>query len=170
MKPNVWASLAFSVLVGVVMCVYLVKTSGAVDLWVIALLGLIAAPWFWMAIEKVAFPGGSIVFRELKEKQEHQQGEIRALQFLVANFLTSRQYDFLSKFAEEGPVHISDDDDNARRFETLGQLRTLGFITAKGDWNEFATINWDGNLKDLFGITELGREYLELRANTNSPA
>jgi Ca2+/Na+ antiporter len=171
MKPNVWVSASFSLLALVLMAMHLVQNSLKVEALDGGLLLLAFIPWGWTIFKSVKVTGiAEFEYRELKQTVDRQDNEIRALRFVVANFLTGRQFESLSKFSEEGPVHISDDDDNARRFQVIGELRALGFLAPKGDWNELATIGWDGDLSALFAITDLGREYLEVRASANSSA
>jgi hypothetical protein len=136
---------------------------GRVDGWTLALLGLAALPWFWPFIEKVGFPGGSITFRELKETQEQQGHEIRAIRFVLAHLLSEAERMHLENLASRAPFPLSADTpgpfyDEMRRLRDLGLIRPLserGITVMRRD---------GGDVNEYFEITESGREYLALSA------
>jgi hypothetical protein len=165
-KPPVWASIAFSVIALALMGLQLYNTHCQIGGWVVVLFLLSGAPWLSMLVESVKFPGGEAKFREVKEEQKRQGNDIKALQFLVANFLVPDDYRVLQRFAGESAVQI--DNSNAPGlFTTVNRLKDLRFLAPTSLWAEAASkvtaTEWHGDFKALFTVTDLGREYLRLR-------
>ena len=140
---------------------------GHVDGWVIGLLAIAFLPWLWQIIESVGFPGGSIKFRELQEKQERQHDEIQALQFLVAHFLTGAEQLHLGNLASGKPFELRSGMPNAF-YDEMRRLRSLGFIAQKGEMGVRALAMGSGDVKDFFEIAEPGRQYLKLLDETQA--
>ena len=68
---------------------HVVDPAARIDGWAVTLLVVGFLPWLRTIFESIDFPGGgSVRYQKLEAKQEQQDDEIKALQFLVANFLT----------------------------------------------------------------------------------
>jgi hypothetical protein len=116
-------------------------------------------------VKSIKIAGIEVEFRELKDAVERQDGEIRALQFVVAHFLPDAELRVLSRFAEAETYTLASDDHEF--FNATGPLRGLGFIEPiPENWTE--DFNTDKDLKTLFRLTDRGREYLELRMKSES--
>ena len=71
---------------------HVVDRAAHIDGWAITLLVVGFLPWLRTVFESIEFPGGgSVKYQKLEAKQEQQDDEIKALQFLVANFLDWRR-------------------------------------------------------------------------------
>ncbi len=104
-------------------------------------------------------------FRELQEKQEHLQDEIRALQFLVAHFLTDDERTHLRKIADREPFQVKEDEPNSF-FDEMRRLRSLGFLT-QHTGRGITTMRMErGDVRDYFDLSETARQYLDLLDNT----
>jgi hypothetical protein len=148
------------------MVLHLFRNQFHVDVWVVVLLGLAAFPWYAPSIESVAFPGGSVKFRELKERVDRQGEDIKALTFLMANFLTEEQHHQLRRFAEVGPIEVHNAN-SPGQFMLMDELQRFDFVRRLVGHDELYQIrgndHWRGDLKALYAITNRGREYLRLR-------
>lgn len=124
-------------------------------------------PWLRTIFERIEFPGGgSVKYQALEAKQQQQDHEIKALQFLVANFLTGDEAEYLQVFASPEPLTLGSDDDSTRAFQAVERLKQLGLVRGKTNLSPAALVGSDGSdMKVLFEITELGDQYLDLRAN-----
>jgi len=149
---------------------HVVDPAARIDGWAITLLVVGFLPWLRTVFESIDFPGGgSVRYQKLEAKQEQQDDEIKALQFLVANFLTGDEARYLRIFASPGPFRFGTDDDSVRVFQAVERLRQLGLVRGKTNLNPAALVNTDGtDLKVLFEITELGHQHLALRDNASS--
>jgi hypothetical protein len=104
-------------------------------------------------------------FRELQEKQEHLQDEIRALQFLVAHFLTDDERTHLRKIADREPFQVKEDEPNSF-FDEMRRLRSLGFLT-QHTGRGITTMRMErGDVRDYFDLSETARQYLDLLDKT----
>lgn len=145
----------------------LVNNGAQVDAWVVGLFLVAATPWLSMLVQSVKVPGIDVQFREVKEEQKRQGDDIKALQFLVANFVVPHDYQVLQNFADEKGVVQVDDTNAPRLFTTVNRLKELRFLAPTALWAEAASkvtaTEWKGDMKALFTVSELGREYLRLR-------
>ena len=162
MSPRV-PSIVFSATAGGLL-VFALIDRGHVDGWVLALLGLAALPWFWPFIETIAFPGGSITFRELKAKQEQQSEEILALQFVVGHLLSDGERMHLENLVEGAPFPLSAGTP-APFFDEMRRLRDLGLIRQRSSRGIAVMQRDGGDVNDYFEISKSGREYLTLSAS-----
>ncbi|MGA2253153.1 MAG: hypothetical protein ABSG53_00700 [Thermoguttaceae bacterium] len=126
-------------------------------------LGLLIAvilPWIAAFIDAAELPGGwKFTFRELKDEQVRQKGQIDGLRFLVSHFVTKDELVHLRKLAanDEFRYHKAD-----RFVAELRRLRDMGLI-CRNTSTGIADLPESGSLKDYVSITELGRDYLRLR-------
>jgi len=104
-------------------------------------------------------------FRELQEKQEHLQDEIRALQFLVAHFLTDYERTHLRKIADRAPFPVTEATPNSF-FDEMRRLRSLGFLTQHTGRGIAAMNRERGDVRDYFDLSETARQYLDLLDKT----
>ncbi|MEB3020386.1 hypothetical protein [[Mycobacterium] crassicus] len=150
---------------------HIIDRTAHIDGWAITLLVVGFSPWLRTIFESIEFPGGgSLKYQKLEARQEQQGDEIKALQFLVANFLTGDEAKYLLTFASPDPVRFGGDYDSAKAFEAVTRLKQIGFVRGKTDLSPAALVGADQtDLKTLFEITELGHQYLKLRDST-SPA
>jgi hypothetical protein len=148
---------------------HMLDPAARIDGWTVTLLVVGFLPWLRTIFESIDFPGGgSVRYQKLEAKQERQNDEIKALQFLVANFLTGDEAKYLSIFASPGPVRFGGDNDSIRAFQAVERLKQIGLVRGKTNLNPAALVNSDQtDLKVLFEITELGHQYLSLRDNTS---
>lgn len=167
MKPPMWASAAFSIGALALMALQLFNNGAQIDVWVVGLFLVAAVPWLSILVQSVKVPGIDVQFREVKAEQVRQGDDIKALQFLVANFVDARDYECLLQFADESGVVLADDSNAERVFRSVERLKQLRFLTPTGIWAEAGASEtppeWHGDMKALFGVSELGREYLRLR-------
>jgi hypothetical protein len=166
-KPPVWASIAFSLIALALMGLQLFNNGAKVDAWVVGLFLVAAVPWLSMLVESVKVPGIEAKFREVKADQKRQRDDIKALQFLVANFVVPDDYRVLKNFADESGVVQVDNTNAPGLFVTVNRLKELHFLAPTSLWAEAASevtaTQWHGDMKALFTVSELGREYLRLR-------
>jgi hypothetical protein len=155
MKPNVVVSMALSVVALALLTLQLVATGGHVDGWVVGLLAIAFLPWLWPVVESIAFPGGSIKFRELKEKQKVQEHDIRALQFVTAHLLTESEKSYLRRIANGETIKASL---GVLIPDEVMRLRSLGFVTSPP---------YELEVND---ISDIGRQYLELADRADQQA
>jgi hypothetical protein len=148
---------------------HIVDRAAHIDGWAITLLVVGFLPWLRTVFESIEFPGGgSVKYRKLEAKQEQQDDEIKALQFLVANFLTGDEAEYLRVFASSEPVRFGGDYDSVKAFQAVERLKQIGLVRGKTNLNPAALVNADQtDLKTLFEITELGHQYLKLRDITS---
>ena len=147
--------------VAIGLMIFQLADRGHVDGWTVALLAFAALPWFWEVIESVAFPGGSIRFRKLVDRQQRQAEEIRALQFLMTHLLTGAEREHLEKLAARARFPVWDDVPEPF-FDEMHHLRALEFIRGLPDKGIGSMRNERGDVRNHFEITEVGREYLRL--------
>lgn len=162
-------SVLLSVVGAAFLLAHLIAPGRRVDGWTFAFLFLVFLPWLGPIFESIGFPGASIKFRELTAKQEQQDDEIKALQFLVANFLTRDETKYLRIFASPDPLELGPaSDETARMFSAIERFKQLGFVHPKKNLDAAAlTESQTTDLKTMFEITETGREYLKLRDSTS---
>lgn len=136
-----------------------------IDGWAVTLLVVGFLPWLRTIFESIDFPGGgSVRYQKLEAQQERQDDEIKALQFLVANFLTGDEAKYLRIFASPEPVRFGGDNDSLRAFQAVERLKQIGLVRGRTNLNPAALVNSDQtDLKTLFEITDLGHQYLKLR-------
>jgi hypothetical protein len=166
-KPPVWACVTFSFIALALMGLQLVNNGVQVDAWVVGLFLVAAVPWLSVLVQSVKVPGIDVQFREVKAEQARQGDDIKALQFLVANFVDADDYKWLLQFADENGVVHADDNNAERVFRSVTRLKQLRFLTPTAVRAEAAESEtppeWHGYMKALFAVSELGREYLRLR-------
>jgi len=126
----------------------------------VALLAIATLPWFWEAIESIAFPGGSIRFRHLVEAQKHQAEEIQALQFLIKHLLTTHERAHLDTLAVRAEFPVG----NAPEvfFNEMHHLRALEFVRGLPNKGVSSMRTEGGDVRNHFEITDVGAEYLRL--------
>lgn len=141
-----------------------------IDKWVIIVFAIGALPWFWRTLESITFPGGGI--KLLRERQDRQEIEIRQLKFLVANFIPAEQRRVLRKFANDGPFEFGAESNRSYVLKAMGELQNGGLLErvrnppASGQ-PDLSFDGGHGDLKILFRISPLGREYLEILKDHN---
>jgi hypothetical protein len=170
-KSYVIPSVVLSLGALALLALHLIFPAARVDAWTVTLFVVAFLPWLRTVFERIDFPGGgSVEYRKLEAKQELQGEEIKALQFLVANFLTGDQIKYLRIFASPEPVAFGGDhNDSLRIFQAVEQLKQLGFVRAKTDLNPAALVGSNTrDMKVLFEITQTGLEYLNLLDSTGT--
>lgn len=166
-KSYVIPSVVLSLACVVLLVWHFIDPTRQIDAWTVTLLIVGFLPWLRPVFESIAFPGGAALkYRQLEAKQDRQEDEIRALNFLVANFLTSDQKRVLRKFAEEGPYEWAEETRPAESLAAIGGLHGPGLLernpsltpeTAPSLYSDGGT----GDVKIVFRITDLGREFLK---------
>ena len=139
------------------------------DTIALGLLGIGALPWLASFLRSAELPGGwKVQFQEIKAEQARQARELDAIKFLMANFLTASEQDHLQKIAAAPtPFMVKADKSSTFFAGELRKLRALGFIKQLGDDGVRSLLREDGqarNVCDCFGVTERGREFLQLRS------
>jgi hypothetical protein len=146
----------------------------------VGLLVVAVLPWLSQLLISARLPGGwELVFREIQETQAkqgdqlfHQQEQIRALRTAVRGIVTTYELDKLVGLNREGPFLCNYSDD---MYEELKHLRALnlvrhhegtGLAKMRGDYKN-KNVTFD--LKHFFFITEEGRDYLQIRSETEKP-
>jgi hypothetical protein len=143
---------------------HLIAPGRQVDAWTVTLLIVGFLPWLRTIFETIEFPGGgSVKYRKLKAEQERQGDEIRALQFLTANFLTEAERSHLDNLAKRAPFELGPATPNAF-YDEIWRLRALGFIRQTGEMGIRGMRERQADVKDFFEITERGKVYLDLLA------
>lgn len=138
-----------------------------IDAWSVTLLIVGFLPWLRTVFESVDFPGGgSVRYRELKATQDRQGDDIRTLAFLTANFLTDVEKTHLRKLAGHEPFPVWDGPRQRDIYAELRRLRSLGLIRQKGDRGVASLQEEGGDVKDVFEISQRGKQYLDLLAQT----
>jgi hypothetical protein len=146
---------------------HFVDPAKQIDAWTVTLFVVAFLPWLRTVFESIDFPGGgSVKYRQLEAKQEQQQDEIRALNFLVANFLTPDQKRVLRKFAEEGPYEWAEETRPGESLTAIGGLQGPGLLEQNPSMTQetmpmLYSNGGTGDVKIMFRITELGREFLK---------
>jgi hypothetical protein len=145
----------------------------------VGLLIVAVLPWLSQLLTSAKLPGGwEFVFREIKEKQEEQEGillnqqeQIQALRTAVRGIVTKYELDKLVGLSKDGPFLCKYSDD---MFDELRRLRALSLIRHH-DGTGLAQMARDHKDKDhqfdlrrYFYITEEGRNYLKIRADMDS--
>ena len=138
------------------------------DTIALGLLAFGALPWIASFLRSAELPGGvKVQFQEIRAEQARQARELDAIKFLVANFLTASEQDHLQRIAAApAPFMVKADYTSAFFAAELRKLRALGFIKQLGDDGVRALLRDDGkarNVCDYFGVTERGREFLQLQ-------
>jgi hypothetical protein len=100
----------------------------------------------------------------VEAEQQRQKGEIDALSFVIAHLLPFFEIEHLIKL-QNGQEFLYDMHPGFER--ELRHLLALGFISKKFAFG-IAGMHRQGNLSDYFAITEQGRTYLALRAQTRA--
>jgi hypothetical protein len=132
-----------------------------IGLFVVALL-----PWFTLFLESAELPGGwKLKFREIQQEQEKQKNEIESLKFLVGHFVTDHEFVHLEKLAKNTPFPFRQGPETHFFKNELMRLRALGLINGHKNKGIRSLLEYGGDVKDHFYITEIGRKYLALRAD-----
>jgi hypothetical protein len=134
-----------------------------VDGWAITLLVVGFLPWLRTVFESITFPGGASVkwLRQVEAEQERQAADIRALQFLTANFLPGPERELLQRLASGVSLPLKGDGAWRDLPKRTHPLLDKGLIASKppiGPDAAFTTV------EDAYGITASGRQYLDLIA------
>jgi hypothetical protein len=135
-----------------------------VDGWAITLLVVGFLPWLRTVFESITFPGGASVkwLQKVEAEQERQAADIRALQFLTANFLPGPERELLQRLASGVTLPLSGDGawrDLPKRTHPLLDKGLIAQNPAISSEAAFATV------EDAYGITARGRQYLDLVAS-----
>lgn len=140
-----------------------------VDAWAVILLIVGFLPWLRTVFESITFPGGGEVkYRELQQGQERQEEQIRALQFLIGNFLPESEQEHLRKFAAPEPFAFGSTPSHDL-FNAIRQLRAVGFLEPiPENWAE-QQFTPETDMKTFFRVTDHGQEYLEMRDKAGPP-
>lgn len=148
-----------------------VSPTAQVDAWTVTLLVVGFLPWLRTVFDTIAFPGGaSIKYRQLEAKQEQQEEQIKALRFVVANFLTGDEQKYLRALTTSEPFRLDRDGDSRELVTSVENLLRLGFIEKKTKYNPAALLTSGGDdFKGLFGITPLGCEFLDVVEGVQEP-
>ena len=132
-----------------------------IGLFVVALL-----PWFTLFLESAELPGGwKFKFREIQKEQEKQKSEIESLKFLVGHFVTEQELLHLRKLASEHPFPFVKGPETSFFEKELRRLRSFGLIKGLANKGIRSLFEHGGDVKDHFYITEVGKRYLDLRAD-----
>ncbi|MBL9084518.1 MAG: hypothetical protein JNK76_22135 [Planctomycetales bacterium] len=142
-----------------------------VDTAAVILFFLAALPWLSSILTSAELPGGwKLEFQTVKSTQEKQASEIKALKFLLANFLTEDEFNHLNKLIQGVRFSARLEDTTSFFIAELKRLRSLGFITGRPNCGvrtmERAMREAGAGDIDVaahFEITERGREYVNLR-------
>ena len=139
------------------------------DAIALGLLAFAALPWIASFLRSAELPGGvKVQFQEIRAEQARQARELDAIKFLVANFLTASEQAHLQKIAAApAPFMVKADYTSSFFAAELRKLRALGFIKQLGDDGVRALLRDDGQERNVcayFGVTERGREFLQLQA------
>ncbi|MCA4755262.1 hypothetical protein [Mycolicibacterium fortuitum] len=124
-------------------------------------------PWLRPIFESIAFPGGAALkYRQLEAKQDKQEDEIRALKFLVANFLPAEQKRVLRRFAKDGSYEFAEEREPGEVLNAMGELHIAGLLErnptlTRENAPKLLADGGSGDVKIMFRITEIGREYLK---------
>ena len=162
---TIWVKLIASFAALALLIIHLIWSEARIDNISIYLLVIGVFPWMASIFETFEVPGGwKVTFRKIQEKQEHQQSEIATLKFLISHFLTEDELLHLTKLAHHKPFTFQ----YSPSFEIeLRHLRALGFINSfPGKTIQALQDVRSGDLKGHFEITERGREYLNLRSQS----
>lgn len=100
----------------------------------------------------------------VEAEQQRQKKDIDALAFVVAHFLPSFEHEHLRKLQTGDPFRYERQTGFDRELRHLWDLR---FIEKKVDF-KISSMPQVGDLRDFFRVTEQGRTYLTLRAQTTS--
>jgi hypothetical protein len=148
--------------------IHLLWSQIAVDAITLGLLIVAALPWFSSILDSIEFPGGwKVQFKELASQQEQQQAEIDTLKFLVSHFVTDAEFQHLVCLNRPGPFSYKVDETTHFFEQELRRLRSLGLIAGQEGRGVRSLKNQgQGDVKDHFQITEPGKKYLKLRAET----
>jgi hypothetical protein len=121
-------------------------------------------PWLDFFLESAQIGGSSLKFRQLEERQEQQEYQIRTLQFLVRNFVSEDELSHLRKLASDEGVFLFTQSDTTKFFEQeLNHLRAMRLIENRKDKYLHDLINQkSADVKDYFRIRDKGRKYLAL--------
>jgi hypothetical protein len=119
------------------------------------------------------FGGMEIQFQEVKDKVAAQGHEIDEIKFLILNFLSRWELLNLTKLAGTEPYIINLDEASPEFEEELRHLRAIGLIDHAPTVTIKTFIHGEPRKKDLrqyFGLTESGRQYLKHRDDTRRRA
>ncbi|QZH67697.1 hypothetical protein [Mycolicibacterium farcinogenes] len=166
-KSYVIPSVVLSVTAAGFLIWHVVDPAGRIDAWTVTLLIVGFLPWLRPIFESIAFPGGaSLKYRQLEAKQDKQEDEIRALKFLVANFLPAEQKRVLRRLATDGPYDFTTESEPGEVLNALGHLQIAGLLEQNPSLTretapKLLADGGSGDVKIMFRITAIGREYLK---------
>lgn len=166
-KSYVIPSVVLSLACVVLLVWHFIDPARQIDAWTVTLLIVGFLPWLRPVFESIAFPGGaSLKYRQLEAKQEKQEDEIRALKFLVANFLPAEQKRVLRRFAKDGSYEFAEESEPGEVLNAIGELQIAGLLEqnpslTRENAPKLLTDGGSGDVKIMFCITEIGREYLK---------
>jgi hypothetical protein len=146
------------------------------DALTVGLLIVAVLPWIAQLLSSAKLPGGwEFVFREMKDKQEKQQGillnqqeQIQALRTALRGIVTKYEFDKLVGLSKDGPFLCKYSDD---MFNELKRLRALNLVCHhEGTGLAQMARDYKGkdqqfDLKRYFYIMEEGRKYLKIRGD-----
>ena len=78
------------------------------DVIALALFSIALIPWLASFLRRAELPGGlKLEFQEIKAEQARQARELDALKFLMGNFFTASEQDYLGKLATNEPFIVT---------------------------------------------------------------
>jgi hypothetical protein len=173
-KSYVIPSLALTVTAAGFLIWHVLDPAMKVDGWAITLLIVAFLPWLRTIFESIEFPGGgSVKWRtKMEQQQEQQADDIQALQFLLARYLTKPEREVLQRLAKGEPMPIDHEGLGGPTIQYVDSLRRMGLLAVKPELLEsFRRMEAKGHTSmdlsavgEIFEITEIGRQYLDLIA------
>lgn len=115
----------------------------------------------------VSTRGLEVSLQEVQRKQDQQVIVLETLAFLVANYLPRRELEYLLKIAG-----VQGDDSYALGSgvrERLRRLREAELIRTIDPTQHIGNIPPEGHMRDLFVVTERGRQYVDLVRQVGIP-
>jgi hypothetical protein len=146
--------------------IYFGTIKDGVDAVTLGLTAVGLSPWIASVLESFKF--GGVEFKFVQQQLAKQQGDIDALRFLIANFLTFWELHHLTELAagREFTADMEYWPDNLKA--ELGRLRSLGFLepkAGKGLNRLFSDSGRYKNVHEYLQVTSKGRAYLTLLAD-----
>ena len=160
----IWSRLLSPIVVIVIIVARAWFPSSLTDSVTLVLIIVAVLPWLALFLESAQFGSASLKFRQLEERQEQQEYQIRALQFLVRNYVSEDELGHLRKLASDDSVFEFTQSTTTKFFEQeLNRLRAMRLIANRqGKYLHDLISQQSANVKDYFVIREKGRKYLDL--------
>ncbi len=160
----IWSRLLSPIVVIVIIVARAWFPSPFTDSVTLVLIIVAVLPWLALFLESAQFGSASLKFRQLEERQEQQEYQIKALQFLVRNYVSEDELGHLRKLASDDSVFEFTQSTTTKFFEQeLNRLRAMRLIANRqGKYLHDLISQQSANVKDYFVIREKGRKYLDL--------